>query len=144
MDLKSVQYVVAECSHRSGHIFCIKRSINHLVDATSLWITVFYVENITDRYLLKYLFFFSSGKMNYLWLYAHRFIRLTPPFAAAILFCSTLLRKLDNGPMWSTFMDSADLNCHQYWWSALLYIQNYVNPDKMVWWIAYCINSVIK
>lgn len=81
---------------------------------------------------MKHLIFISSGKMNIFWLYLHRYIRLTPPFAAAILLCSTLLRHMDTGPMWNVFMNAADKPCQEYWWSALLYVQNYVNPNEMV------------
>ena len=65
-------------------------------------------------------------------MYVHRILRLTPAFAAAILFSYTLAKYMGNGPMWNTFSGYASYGCDKYWWSALLYVQNYVNPDTVV------------
>lgn len=56
------------------------------------------------------------------------FFRLTPPLATTILFTTFLMRYIGSGPKWnsvSTFEDP----CKKYWWSALLYVQNYANVD---------------
>lgn len=57
--------------------------------------------------------------------------RLTPALAVIVLFNATLYRHMGNGPLWGMVESDVD-NCRDYWWSALLYIQNYVNPEKMV------------
>ena len=61
--------------------------------------------------------------------------------AAAILFSSTLLGYLGSGPMWKPLIaGSSQTFCADYWWSTLLYIQNYYNPDKICiiqsWYLA--------
>lgn len=33
--------------------------------------------------------------------------------------------------MWPSYV-MHDKSCERYWWSALLYVQNYVNPNEMV------------
>lgn len=64
-------------------------------------------------------------------MYFHRYIRLTPALAAAIFMCMSLLRLFDTGPLWNIYMRELD-KCDDYWWSALLYLQNYINPKEMV------------
>lgn len=63
--------------------------------------------------------------------YFHRYIRLTPIVAITILFSSTLLWRLGDGPLWHTLINGG-ISCETTWWSALLYIQNYYNPERIV------------
>lgn len=70
--------------------------------------------------------------MNILALYLHRYIRMTPLLAATILVSVSLLRFLGNGPFWPILVDFNGGHCMHYWHSTMLYIQNYVNPDKIV------------
>lgn len=70
-------------------------------------------------------------KLNLMHLYIKRYLRITPPFAAAILFTITFLFYISNGPIWSMIKYSATNYCESYWWTSLLYIQNYVNPGKL-------------
>lgn len=72
----------------------------------------------------------SSVLQNILSMYIHRYIRLTPAFAAGILFLSTLATHIANGPMYHMMEMGGD--CSEHWWSALLYIQNYVNQSALV------------
>jgi hypothetical protein len=65
-------------------------------------------------------------------MYIHRYLRLTPAFAALILFSSSLMRYVGNGPIWYNAEKLLVEPCHKYWWSALLYVQNYVNPNEIV------------
>ncbi|KAJ8969798.1 hypothetical protein NQ317_003303 [Molorchus minor] len=70
----------------------------------------------------------SNGKkFNIAQYYLHRYLRLTPPLAAAVLVSATLLEYLGSGPHWSYVKIGFQDNCVNYWWSTLLYIQNYVN-----------------
>lgn len=74
--------------------------------------------------------YFRKGKLNVPLLYFHRYLRLTPALAANILFYSTLWKYLVVGPVSQQFR--WDEMCDSYWWSALLYVQNYVNPASIV------------
>ncbi|CAG9860596.1 unnamed protein product [Phyllotreta striolata] len=63
--------------------------------------------------------------------YIHRYIRLTPALAGVVLVSATLLRYLGSGPKWPYIVNSFEGFCKTYWWSAILYIQNELNVDKM-------------
>lgn len=65
-------------------------------------------------------------------MYAHRLLRLTPLMGATILLSMSLMRFLGNGPVWPLSMDYLRQSCQKYWWSGILYIQNYVNPENYV------------
>lgn len=64
-------------------------------------------------------------------LYFHRYLRLTPALAAAILLYATLLKRATDGPL-AEVMTREAVMCDDYWWSALLYVQNYVNSADVV------------
>ncbi|KAF2898405.1 hypothetical protein ILUMI_07770 [Ignelater luminosus] len=74
----------------------------------------------------------SKGfKFNIFIYYFHRFLRLTPLLAILVLIHATVLKHLGTGPLWNYFITGLSRSCETYWWSTLLYIQNYVNPDGM-------------
>lgn len=64
-------------------------------------------------------------------LYLHRYLRLTPLLAVSILFSMSLLRFMENGPLWPKMLHRLSGECETHWWTVLLYIQNYVNPREM-------------
>lgn len=47
----------------------------------------------------------------------------------------SIYKFLGNGPLWNKFSDDTATICGKYWWTTLLYIQNYVNPETMVFTI---------
>uniref|UniRef100_A0A182W4M0 Nose resistant-to-fluoxetine protein N-terminal domain-containing protein n=1 Tax=Anopheles minimus TaxID=112268 RepID=A0A182W4M0_9DIPT len=73
----------------------------------------------------------KCGRLNLPVMYAHRYLRLTPALAALVLFSATLMKYTGSGPFWDGAMTLTEDGCRQYWWSALLYVQNYVNPQKV-------------
>ncbi|XP_058467393.1 nose resistant to fluoxetine protein 6-like [Malaya genurostris] len=73
----------------------------------------------------------KKRKINPLMLYRHRYIRITAPYAALVLFVVSFAKYMGEGFMWKTIIDANDETCSKYWWSALLHIQNYVNPRSM-------------
>lgn len=73
----------------------------------------------------------SGGKINIPLLYFHRYLRLTPLVFAAALVSMTLFRFLGDGPLWPMLTHSIKDQCEKYWWSLLLYVQNYVNPSEI-------------
>ncbi|XP_055608118.1 nose resistant to fluoxetine protein 6-like [Uranotaenia lowii] len=72
-----------------------------------------------------------SSRLNLPLMYLHRYLRLTPPFAALILLTATVLKYFGSGPFWNSTLLGMEQACDKYWWSALLYLQNYVNPTQM-------------
>ena len=71
-----------------------------------------------------------SGKFKLWKLYIYRFMMITPIVAFSILFFLAVPDFVENTAMVRTSMASD--NCQKYWWSALLHIQNYVNPSNLV------------
>lgn len=68
---------------------------------------------------------------NYVYFLVHRWLRLTPVLISAIVF-NLLVFRYVRGP--NFFADFWLMNnyCYEYWWSALLYMQNIVNPLQPV------------
>ncbi|XP_040565023.2 nose resistant to fluoxetine protein 6-like [Lepeophtheirus salmonis] len=81
----------------------------------------------------------SMGSLNFVKAFIHRYIRLTPVYAIIILFCSNLIQHLGEGPFWNLMIESTH-NCQKYWWTNLLYINNYVMPEfacmRPTWYLA--------
>lgn len=73
-----------------------------------------------------------GGKINVPMLILHRFLRLTPAFAVVILAHATLFEYFGSGPVYPKVKEEFMEDCQVYWWSALLYIQNFVNPRDPV------------
>lgn len=73
----------------------------------------------------------QGTKFNIFKYYIHRYLRLTPALAAVILISATLLEYMGAGPKWNYIKNNFADNCKIYWWTALLYVQNYVNVNKM-------------
>jgi hypothetical protein len=58
--------------------------------------------------------------------------RLTPPYAVVILFVATLYRHVGSGPLLPAVTSGQAEDCQKYWWTNILYINNYVAIDHMV------------
>ncbi|KAF5305499.1 hypothetical protein FQA39_LY01590 [Lamprigera yunnana] len=82
----------------------------------------------------------QEGKVNLLLLYAVRYIRLTPSYAVVIGLYATILKKLNNGPLWNEKILAEQNRCIESWWINLLYINNYVNAENLCmfqsWYLA--------
>ncbi|XP_072382954.1 nose resistant to fluoxetine protein 6-like isoform X2 [Diabrotica undecimpunctata] len=63
--------------------------------------------------------------------YLHRYIRLTPGLAGVVLVSATLLRYFGSGPRWPITVFSFEGFCKRYWWTTVLYVQNWVNIETM-------------
>nr|XP_049694112.1 O-acyltransferase like protein [Helicoverpa armigera] len=59
--------------------------------------------------------------------YLNRLLRMFPLLATMVLLQASLFNHVSDGPYWINQAHAAE-NCRQYWWAALLHIQNYVNP----------------
>lgn len=75
---------------------------------------------------------FNREKLNLAVLYIKRYIRLTIPLAAGIVFTLGLLTQFSDGPFWRiTTAQAAFKHCEKNWWSTLLYIGNIATPGKL-------------
>lgn len=61
-------------------------------------------------------------------MYLHRYLRYTPTLAVMILFFISFPKFLGSGPFFNPPTDQ----CEQYWWTALLHVSVYTNPQAMV------------
>ncbi|XP_026326744.1 nose resistant to fluoxetine protein 6-like [Hyposmocoma kahamanoa] len=71
------------------------------------------------------------GKLNVIPILLFRYIRLTPAYMIVILFYMTWLPKIGEGPLWENRMLLEQERCQESWWTNILYINNYVNTDKL-------------
>ncbi|KAG5873070.1 hypothetical protein JTB14_010416 [Gonioctena quinquepunctata] len=69
--------------------------------------------------------------------YVHRYFRLTPVLAMAVVVRATLFGYMGNGPLWGN-QQSTTISCQTNWWYLLLYIQNYFPPgcEDHTWYLA--------
>lgn len=63
--------------------------------------------------------------------YAGRYLRIMPPLAALILFCTYVLPLLGSGPQWNLVVTHHSGICKQYWWRNLLFIHNWFGFKEM-------------
>ncbi|XP_063924569.1 nose resistant to fluoxetine protein 6-like [Zophobas morio] len=63
--------------------------------------------------------------------YVHRYLRLTVPYALTMLVVAAVTPYLAEGPLWPLLVKSFQSSCQQNWWSCLLYIQNYIDANKI-------------
>ncbi|XP_015121190.1 nose resistant to fluoxetine protein 6 [Diachasma alloeum] len=89
-------------------------------------------------YLLKELD--TGRKINFTANILIRYIRLTPSYVAIIAFIALILPHLSTGPYWSHKIGLESEGCAANWWTNILYINNYVNTEKMCmfqsWYVA--------
>lgn len=72
-----------------------------------------------------------NRKLNYAELYLHRYIRITPAYAAMIFFAVAFVDHLGEGILYKLLAEDIVNSCSTSWWSALLYVQNYVHHKQM-------------
>lgn len=73
-----------------------------------------------------------KGRLNVLILYIGRYIRLTPAYLAIIGFYITWFPSIGSGPLWQQRIEREQERCETSWWTNILYINNYINSDKLV------------
>ncbi|XP_066252625.1 nose resistant to fluoxetine protein 6-like [Euwallacea similis] len=80
--------------------------------------------------LVSIAYFSESSKRNINWsmFYFYRFLRITPPLAVVVLWHCTVIQHFGSGPLWNDMLDIVQKPCQEYWWAAVLHIQNYVHP----------------
>ena len=77
--------------------------------------------------------------------YIHRFLRLTPGYAFVIFFVWQVTPLLASGPIWISAVQPQVTNCDKYWYSSLLYLNNFIPADfnqQCVVWGWYLANDM--
>ncbi|KAK0083717.1 hypothetical protein PV326_006605, partial [Microctonus aethiopoides] len=74
----------------------------------------------------------KTKKTNFIMAISIRYLRFTPSYAVVIFFIALILPHLGAGPDWDYKIASLESsNCADNWWTNLLYINNYVNTNKL-------------
>ncbi|XP_044255130.1 nose resistant to fluoxetine protein 6-like [Tribolium madens] len=84
--------------------------------------------------LVSYGFFENvtkNNRFNAVLFYVYRYIRITLPLSVAVILYSTFIQYFGEGPLWRETYQAMQLPCQYFWWSTLLHIQNYVNPQAL-------------
>jgi peptidoglycan/LPS O-acetylase OafA/YrhL len=71
------------------------------------------------------------GKINILKEFASRYLRIMPPLAFLIAFCTFILPHLGGGPQWNLVVTHHSVICKQHWWRNLLFIHNWFGFSDM-------------
>ncbi|XP_038213204.1 nose resistant to fluoxetine protein 6-like [Zerene cesonia] len=96
---------------------------------------------LVDTFLFLSAFLFSRlmlieldkrrGRLNVIPILVFRYIRVTPAYFVVIFFYMTWLPKIGEGPLWENRIQLEQERCIDSWWTNILYINNYVNTDRM-------------
>ncbi|VVC92277.1 unnamed protein product [Leptidea sinapis] len=63
-------------------------------------------------------------------------IEVTPAYFVVIFFYMTWLPKLGEGPLWKDRLQLEQERCMDSWWTNLLYVNNYVRTDRLMFFVA--------
>ncbi|XP_031639007.1 nose resistant to fluoxetine protein 6-like [Contarinia nasturtii] len=126
-----MMFAVLPARNKIDLLTFIKQYHNMIILSAPISVDTFFFMSglLVSINLLKH-FEKTKGRINIPLLYFHRYLRLTPLLGVTFLISMSLLKFLGNGPVWPLLM-TKDTSCEKYWWSALLYVQNYVNPTEM-------------
>eukprot|EP00057_Strongylocentrotus_purpuratus_P001394 XP_001198703.2 PREDICTED: nose resistant to fluoxetine protein 6 [Strongylocentrotus purpuratus] len=86
----------------------------------------------------------SDGRIPWAMFYFHRYWRLLPGLGAAMLFALYLRPYMGEGPLWANSAHYT-FNCDKYWWTNLLYINNFYPksvPEGCIYWVWYLANDM--
>lgn len=61
-----------------------------------------------------------------------------PVLAFVILFQVSIYNRIGDGPMWTVVLRHVQ-NCRTVWWSTLLHLQNFLNPEESVSLYKFCL-----
>ncbi|EDV44675.1 uncharacterized protein Dana_GF20203 [Drosophila ananassae] len=81
----------------------------------------------------------TNGKLNVPLMYLHRFLRLTPILAMAILIYTKILPRMGDGPLYGSVNFDDYSVCEKTWAWTLLYVQNYATNSICLghsWYLA--------
>ena len=87
---------------------------------------------------------YKFGTFPFLTYYVHRILRLTPAYAFVLFFFWSIGPYLGNGPYWNGVIMNINSTCPKYWWTNLLYINNFYPKfaEQCVAWTWYLANDM--
>ena len=90
----------------------------------------------------------KNGRFPIVTYYLHRYLRLTPTYAFVLFFSWLLMMHLGDGPTYPIAaweQSTSYQNCKKYWWTNLLYINNFYPwkmNDECIGWTWYLANDM--
>ncbi|XP_050668645.1 nose resistant to fluoxetine protein 6-like isoform X1 [Leptidea sinapis] len=138
-----------------GHTFFILLYVTANILDIAEWYQKVVSISVTGAFLTVDTFFMLSGLlivyisyvkftpksllMNLHKFYLGRLLRMFPLLAAVILFEVSLFNRISDGGFWYLAAENVH-KCRAFWWTTLLYIQNFVNPQEaclaVTWYLA--------
>ncbi|XP_058814371.1 nose resistant to fluoxetine protein 6-like [Topomyia yanbarensis] len=73
----------------------------------------------------------NAGKIGIVRIWIHRIVRVLPAYGFLIYFVVAFAEHFGEGPLYRHVVQPTVDACADNWWSAILFIQNYVNPDRL-------------
>ncbi|XP_055613144.1 O-acyltransferase like protein-like [Uranotaenia lowii] len=73
----------------------------------------------------------QTQSLNLLSIWIDRILRILPAYGLLIYFWVAFGRFFGQGPLYREFVLPEIDACETNWWSAILFVQNYVNPENM-------------
>lgn len=86
----------------------------------------------------------KDGRVSIFKMYIHRYLKVTPYVGVLIYLLLTLTPYSSDGPYYKFFTEAQVPACEEYFWSAILHVQNYVNPESIVRSLHLIGNNLIK
>lgn len=74
------------------------------------------------------------NKINLPKLYFRRYLRITVPLAACIIFTLGFAMQVSDGPLYKSVIGFHSGLCEKWWWTTLLYVGNHINPGAYCFW----------
>ncbi|XP_055616435.1 nose resistant to fluoxetine protein 6-like [Toxorhynchites rutilus septentrionalis] len=69
--------------------------------------------------------------MNYFWdRLRARLYRIVPAYIFVLLLEMSITRRFSNGPLAQHFIGESQARCHQWWWTNVLFLNNYIQTDQ--------------
>lgn len=73
-----------------------------------------------------------DGRVSIFKMYIYRYVKVTAYVGVLIYLLLTLTPYSSDGPYYRFFTEAQVPACETYFWSAVLHVQNYVNPESIV------------
>ncbi|XP_072152288.1 nose resistant to fluoxetine protein 6 isoform X2 [Bemisia tabaci] len=103
-----------------------------ILNATLAVDTFFVISGLLNAYVFLG-FVNKRSSLTTIWFSSlvKRYLRLTPAYAAMIAFTATIFYKMGDGPLWEQLAGQEKEACQEYWWTNLLYFNNYYHTEKL-------------
>ncbi|XP_058446399.1 nose resistant to fluoxetine protein 6-like [Malaya genurostris] len=73
----------------------------------------------------------NASKTDIVRVWIHRIIRILPAYGFLIFFTIAFAEHFGEGPLYRHLVQPTVDACVDNWWTAMLFVQNYMNPDRL-------------